>query len=109
MARDEDLASRITQVVSGWPGYAEKRVFGGVCYLLRGNMVCGEHKGSLILRLGPEGAEAASGEPHTRVFDMTGRPMKGWLCVDPGGIAADDDLERWISRAQAFVETLPPK
>ena len=84
-------------------------MFGGVCHLLNGNMVCGVNKDSLILRLGEKGAEEAMKHPGVRSFDMTGRPMNGWVMVDPEGIQTDDALLDWLVKAKDFVGTLPPK
>jgi hypothetical protein len=107
MAFDEELDARITEAVASW-GATKKKMFGGTCYLLHGNMVCGVYKDRLIVRLGEEAGEAALDEPHTRPFDITGRPMKGWLMVSPQGYAGDG-LDAWLERARVFVATLPPK
>lgn len=109
MAYNEELDRRIGDLVEAWPGYAAKRMFGGVCYLLRGHMVAGVHGDHLIVRLGPEAAERALAEPHVRPFDITGRPMKGWVLVHVEGLRETETLEGWVARARAFVETLPPK
>lgn len=78
MPYDEDLELRILAVVDDWPGTAAKKMFGGVCHLLRGNMFCGVWRDYLILRLGEEGARSALEQPGTKPLDVTGRPMKGW-------------------------------
>jgi len=83
-------------------------MFGGTCHLLRGNMVCGVYKDPLILRLGSEGAEAAMKDPQVKPFDVTGRPMTGWLMVYVAAVQGDK-LDEWIEKAMAFVETLPSK
>ena len=84
-------------------------MFGGVGFLLHGNMLVGAWKDSPIVRLGPADGEAALSEPHVRAFDITGRPMNGLVLVDPEGIEDDDRLSRWIDRATTFVRTLPGK
>ena len=84
-------------------------MFGGVCFLLRGNMLAGIWEQSLIVRLGLDEAAKALKEPNVREFDVTGRPMRGWVIVDPDGLERDEQLAAWLARAQAFVETLPAK
>ena len=109
MAFDEALAARIRNLLTGTEGVAEKRMFGGLAFLLNGNMCCGVHGDEVILRIDPESAGDALREAHVRVFDMTGRPMKGWLLVDPPGHRKAADLRRWVGRGTAFARTLPPK
>ncbi len=82
-------------------------MFGGVGFLLAGNMLVGVWKDSLIVRLGPDEGDEALKEPHVRPFDITGRPMKGWVLVQPAGVADDDLLSDWVQRALTFVGTLP--
>jgi hypothetical protein len=84
-------------------------MFGGIGFLLNGNMVVGVWKESLIVRLGPEDGEEASLEPHVREFDITGRAMKGWVLVDPEGIEGDKELRGWIQRAITFIAKLPAR
>ena len=84
-------------------------MFGGVGFLLNGNMLVGVWKELLIARLGPDEGEEALKEPHVRVFDITGRPMKGWVLVAQEGVATEDQLSDWLQRAENFVETLPAK
>ena len=107
MAYDEKLDARITEIVADW-GTTTKKMFGGTCHLLHGNMLCGVSKKSLIVRLGHEAGAAALEEPHTRPMDVTGRPMKGWVTVEPKGYEGDS-LQNWLDRARTFVSTLPPK
>src|SRR5436190_2889990 len=107
MAFDETLAERIRQRVARRKGIEEKRMFGGVGFLLNGNMLVGVWKDSLIVRLGPDNYDDALLEPHVREFDITGRPMKGWVLVEPEGVEDDDQLKGWIERALKFVKTLP--
>jgi hypothetical protein len=84
-------------------------MFGGVGFLLNGNMLVGVWKNSMIARLGPNASDDALREPHVREFDITGKPMKGWVIVNPGGIEEDDQLTSWIERSMEFVKTLPKK
>src|SRR5437016_3712575 len=109
MAFDEALAERIRQALARRKNVAEKTMFGGVGFLLHGNLLVGVWKDSLIVRLGPEEGEDALLEPHVRAFDVTGRPMKGWVLVEPEGVEDDDQLTVWIERATKFVRTLPAK
>lgn len=109
MAFDEGLADRIRDVVADRLDVTEKRMFGGLAFLVNGNMAVGVHHDDLMVRLPAEEHEAALGEPGARVFDMTGRPMKGWLVVDAAALAEDDDLRRWVGRGVAFACTFPPK
>lgn len=107
MAYSEALDERISQITILWDG-TKKKMFGGVCHLLGGNMVAGVWRDHLILRLGEQGAARALEEPHVRAFDVTGLPMKGWVMVAPEGYGGEA-LERWLEQAREFVETLPPK
>jgi TfoX/Sxy family transcriptional regulator of competence genes len=109
MAFSESLAVRIRDILARKQGVEEKKMFGGVGFLLNGNMLVGVWKDSLIVRLGSEDGEDALLEPHVKEFDITGRPMKGWILVDPRGAENDDDLEEWIERASKFVRALPAK
>lgn len=95
--------------VARWRGAESKKMFGGVCHLLNGQMLCGEWKDYLILRLGEKGAAEALGTKHVRPFDITGRPMKGWVMVSKEGFEDDEILREWLNKAREFVETLPPK
>jgi hypothetical protein len=107
MAYDEELDARIAEAVASW-GATKKKMFGGTCYLMHGNMLCGVHKDRLIVRLGEQAGAAALDEAHTRPFDITGRPMKGWVMVSPQGYAGSG-LHPWLERARVFVAALPPK
>jgi hypothetical protein len=109
MAYDEGLAQRIRELLGERPGLVEKRMFGGIGFILHGNMACGVHKDALIVRVGPQRYEEALGRPHTRQFDITGRPMKGWVMVGPDGTESDQDLQEWVQRGIDFAGTLPPK
>lgn len=109
MAFSESLAARTRDALASIQGITEKRLFGGVGFLLNGNLLVGVWQHSLIVRLGPEEGEAALREPHVKEFDITGRPMKGWVMVEPEGIDDDGQLRGWIERAMKFVTTLPRK
>jgi len=109
MAYSESLADRIRQILGRLRGVAEKKMFGGVGFLLRGNMCVGVWKTSLIVRLCPDEADEALTQPHVREFDITGRPMKGWVLVDAEGLDKDDQLQAWVERAAGFVRTLPAR
>jgi hypothetical protein len=109
MAFSEALAERIRQRLSRRKHVEAKKMFGGVGFLLNGNLLVGVWKDSLIARLGPDQAEKALPEPHVKEFDITGRPMKGWVLVEPEGVEGDDQLGGWIQRAVTFVGKLPKK
>ena len=109
MAYDEGLAQRIRDVLGERPGLVEKKMFGGIGFMVRGNMACGVHKDALIVRVGPEGYEEALAKPHTKPFDITGRPMKGWVMVTPDGYESDEALEDWVQRGLDFALSLPAK
>lgn len=106
MAFDEGLAQRLREQL---PDAAEKRMFGGVAFLERGNLVVGVLGDDLIARVGPDATEDALGRPGARPFDFTGRPMKGWVVVNGGALAEDQDLEGWVRRCRSFTGTLPTK
>lgn len=109
MPYSKSLAARIRQALAGRGGIVEKRMFGGVAFLLHGNMLVGVWNDSLIVRLGPEEGEKALSESHVGQFDVTGRPMKGWVMVEPDGLDTDSQLRDWIERAVSFVRMLPGK
>ena len=109
MAYDEGLATRVREILGDRPGVAEKQIFGGLAFLVQGNMACGMRGEDLIVRLAADAAESVQGEPGVRPFDLTGRPMKGWLQVGPDGHAEDGDLRRWVDRGVAHAASLPPK
>jgi TfoX N-terminal domain len=109
MAVDEEFAGRVREALDGVDGIAEKRMFGGLAFLLNGNMAVGVHGQDLIVRLAPEATDDALAEEHVRVFDMTGRPMKGWVLVGPGATVSEDGLGSWVTRGVDFAESLPPK
>jgi len=109
MAYDEGLAHRVRELLAEQAGFVEKKMFGGVGYMLHGNMACGVNQENLIVRVGPEQYETALARPHTRVFDITGRPMTGWVVVEPAGYESDAALEAWVRQGVDFALSLPPK
>jgi TfoX/Sxy family transcriptional regulator of competence genes len=109
VAYDEGLAARLLDILGGEPGLAEKKMFGGLAILLGGNMAVGVYGDDLLVRTDPGEQAALLAEPGTRPFDMAKRPMKGWIVVDAGQCAEDDDLSRWVSRGVAHARSLPPK
>ncbi|MGO9569018.1 MAG: TfoX/Sxy family protein [Desulfomonilaceae bacterium] len=109
MAFNEELEARIEKIVSGWKNTNRKKMFGGVCHLLNGNMFCGVYKDSLILRLGEANSKKAMALPFVHPFDITGRPMKGWVMVESRGFETDDALKEWLDQARQFAGALPPK
>ena len=109
MAFDEALAERIRRGLARKKGIEEKKMFGGIGFLLNGNMLVGVWKDSLIVRLGPDEGDLALLEPHVKEFDITGRPMKGWVLVAPQGVEDDDQLRGWVRRGVKFVGKLPAK
>jgi hypothetical protein len=96
-------------VLSVRENFSERKMFGGIGFMLGGNMACGVSGDELMVRLDPADAEKALAEEHVRVFDMTGRPMKGWILVAPDATAADDDLAGWVDGGADFAASLPPK
>ncbi|MFF8933393.1 TfoX/Sxy family protein [Streptomyces paradoxus] len=109
MAYDEGLAQRIRERWRTAPEVAEKHMFGGVAFLYRGNMAVGVTGNDLMVRVGPDGTDAALARPGTRIFDMTGRPMRGWIVVDGAAVTEDDTLGAWLDEGRAFAASLPPK
>ena len=109
LAYSESLAERVRKELAGSRGIVEKKMFGSVVFLFHGNMCVGIWKSSLIVRLDPDQAAAALKLPDVREFDVTGRPMKGWIMVDPDGLETDAQLRRWVDQAREFVVTLPKK
>jgi TfoX/Sxy family transcriptional regulator of competence genes len=109
MAYDEVLASRIQGVLDQQPGLVEKKMFGGVAFLIQGNMAVGVHKDMLMVRVGPDAYDETMKYPNTRPFDLTGRAMKGWVLVEPDGITSESELKEWVEAGVNFALTLPPK
>jgi TfoX/Sxy family transcriptional regulator of competence genes len=109
MPYNELLSNRIRAVLGPLPNLEEKKMFGGVGFLVNGNMACGVHKDDLIVRVGPANYYVALSRPHTRPFDMTGRSMAGWVIVSPEGCASESDLKVWVDQGLAFALSLPSK
>ena len=110
MAYDEGLAQRVRDELAGEPGLTEKKMFGGLGFMLEGNMaVAASSQGGLLLRVPPEATGDLAAEPHAGPFEMRGTAMDGWLRVDAEGVASDDDLRRWVTIGVEHVRTLPPK
>lgn len=110
MAFDEDLANRVRELIAVEAGLDEKKMFGGLAFLIGGNMAVGiSGQGGLMVRVDPAETEALIARPHARPFEMRGREMKGWLRVDPEGVRTKRQLEPWVRRGVAFVRALPPK
>ncbi|MFE1988121.1 TfoX/Sxy family protein [Streptomyces mirabilis] len=109
MAYDEGLAERIRERLGTDPDIAEKRMFGGMAFLHRGHMAVGVTGDDLMVRVGPDTTEQALTRPGTRIFDMTGRPMRGWVVVTGSTVAEDEVLGEWIDKGCAFAASLPPK
>jgi TfoX/Sxy family transcriptional regulator of competence genes len=106
MPFSESLAARTRDALAREPGITEKKMFGGLSFLLHGKLLVGVFKDSLIARVGPGQAKTALKKPHVGVFDITGRPMKGWVVVEPEGVDRDADLKTWIRQAIEFVSAL---
>lgn len=110
MAFDEVLADRIRDVVEGEPGLTQKRMFGGLAFLVHGNLaVAASGQGGLMLRIDPADAEALTQRPQARRFEMRGREMDGWLRVDDPALEDDADLRDWVEIGLAYARTLPVK
>lgn len=109
MAYDEGLAQRVREVLSERQDIGEKKMFGGLSFLLQGNMAVGVIGDDLIVRVGPHDYDEALSHEHARPFDMTGRAMSGWVVVGPDGIEDDGDLYDWVMRGVGFAGTLPGK
>lgn len=109
MAFDETLADRVRALLAGRSGVREQKMFGGLAFMINGNMACGILQGELIVRVGKENFHDALSLPHARVFDMTGRPMRSFVYVAAEGLASDQGLAEWAGRGIAYAESLPPK
>jgi hypothetical protein len=108
-SKDEILAQRIRPLLAGLDGLIEKRLFGGIGFIVQGNMACGVHSGELIVRVGPDRHADSLARPHARQFDMTGRPMRGWVVIAEPGFAQDTDLRQWVQWGVDHALSLPPK
>ena len=109
MPYDTLLAARIRAALGPLPELVEKKMFGGVGFMVNGNMACGVHKNNLIVRVGPASYEEDLSRPHTHFFDMTGHPMAGWIMVAPEGCATQSALRAWVGQGLAFARLLPAK
>ncbi len=110
MAYDEELANRVREVVSGEDGVVEKRMFGGLAFLIGGNMsVSVSGQGGLLLRVDPAETESLVAKPYAERFVMRGRAMDGWLRIAPEGVGTKRQLERWVARGVGYARSLPPK
>jgi hypothetical protein len=110
MAYDEDLANRIRELVAAEPGVTEKKMFGGLAFLIGGNMaVAASGQGGLMVRCAPEETDRLIAKPHARRFEMRGREMDGWLRVDDDGVKTKRGLEPWVRTGVAYAKALPPK
>ena len=109
MAYNEQLAQRVRDLLTTFPGVTERKMFGGLAFLLRGNMCCGVVGEELMVRVGRESYEAALHEPHVREMDFTGRPLTGFIYVASEGLASDGDLRAWVERGARYAQSLPAK
>jgi TfoX/Sxy family transcriptional regulator of competence genes len=110
VAYDDVLAQRVRDLVRGEAGLSEKRMFGGLAFLVNGNMaVSASSQGGLLLRVDPAEAQTLTSSPHVRRFEMRGRQMDGWLRVDDETLRLDDDLRRWVDIGLTYARTLPAK
>ncbi len=109
MPYDEKLAERVRAVFQSEPGYTEKKMFGGICFMVGGNMAVGVTGSDLMVRPGPDNFEAALSLPHARPMDFTGRPMKGFVYVESSGISTGPALAEWVERGARFARSLPAK
>ena len=109
MAYDEALAARIRSAFEGKPGVTERKMFGGVAFMVSGNMACGVTGDEIMVRVGPDNHEDALSRPHARPMDFTGRPMRGMVYVARPGFQSDQDLAAWVESGTSFARGLPPK
>ena len=110
MPYDEDLVNRLREQLAGEDAVTEKRMFGGLAFLLHGHMsVSASRTGGLLARIDPDDTEEAIARPHASRMEMGGRTMDGWILVAPEGVATDSELKSWVERSVAYVRTLPPK
>jgi len=106
---DQVLLARIRPMMKRRKGFSEKKMFGGICFMINGNMCVGTYKGDLVVRLDRDRHEETQAEPHARPMDLTGKVMQGWAFVGKAGIASDDELKAWVGRAVKYAASLPPK
>jgi TfoX/Sxy family transcriptional regulator of competence genes len=108
---DDDviLIKRLRAILKRRKGYSEKKMFGGVCFMINGNMCVGPWNGALIVRLSRDDHDSTQSEPHVKPMDITGKVMRGWAMIEPDGIATDEQLKAWVRRAAKFAASLPSK
>ncbi len=109
MAYDEGLSQRIREVLADQPGVVEKKMFGGLAFMINGNMSVGVVKTDLMVRTGPDNYEHALSLPYARPMDFTGKPLKGFVYVDEKGYESDEGLDQWVQRGVDHALSLPPK
>jgi TfoX/Sxy family transcriptional regulator of competence genes len=109
MAYDHDLADRLREQLADQDAVTEQEMFGGIAFLLGGNMAVGVSRDELMVRVGKDHGDEALAEPHTRPFDMTGRPMKAWVLVEQAGFESEAQLAAWVARGVDYARSLPPK
>jgi hypothetical protein len=109
MAYDATLADRLRKAPSDFSGVTERRMFGGLAFMLEGHLCCGVVGDEAVVRVGPEEYSSALARPHARQMNFTGKPLKGFVYVGPQGVETDGDLRAWIGRAMQFVRSLPPQ
>ncbi len=109
MTYNQGLARKMRELLKPQRGVVEKPMFGGIGFMVRGNLACGVHKDELIVRLSDQDFRAALEKPHVRIFNLTGRPMKGWLMISSGGYTSTKSLKGWIDKALDHARSLPPK
>lgn len=106
---DSDLEKKVRKLIASWGNTDAKKMFGGICFLINGNMFSGIYKDFVFLRLGKEASQSALKLPFVKPFDITGKPMKGWVMITKDGINTDENLKNWLNKARAFAKSLPPK
>ncbi len=109
MAYDEGLLQRVEEILQEDDGFSYKKMFGGICFLIHGNMACGIINEDLIIRVGKDNYESCLKKSHTSIFDFTGRPMTGWVMVSTKGYESDKALIKWLNYGLDTVRSLPPK
>ena len=109
MAYNEAMAERIRKLLARRKGLAERKMFGGIAFMLNGNMCCGVVDDRIVLRLGKDGSDAALKEPHIEIMDFTGRPIRSMVYLGPGACAREVELKQWLDRSVKFTSSLPKK
>lgn len=109
MAYDEGLSQRVREILIDQPGVIEKKMFGGLAFMINGNMSVGVVKTDLMVRTGPDGYKDALSQPHSRPMDFTGKPLRGFVFVDEQGYESDEGLGQWVQRGVTHALSLPPK